>query len=101
MNSQHNKPHSVQSRHENQKMNRSKFSLTKTKQYVPLNLCLCVVCDNILLSKLKTLFGEEKKLGKQKLINPHEEGWHVYQVKSQTLSYYGLVIFIQYTSPET
>jgi hypothetical protein len=62
MNSQHNKAQSVQSMHENQKMNASKFSLTKAKQYVPLNPCLCVVCDNILLSKLKTLFGEEKSL---------------------------------------
>jgi len=74
MNSQHNKPQSVQSRHENQKMNGSNFSLTKTKQYVLLNPCLCIVCDNILLSKLKTLFGEEKKLSKQKLINLYEEG---------------------------
>jgi hypothetical protein len=62
MNSQHNKPHSVQSRHENQKMNGSNLSLTKAKKNVPLNLCLCVVCDNILFSKLKTLFGEEKSL---------------------------------------
>jgi len=59
INSQNNKPQNVQSRHENQKMNGSYFSLTKTKQYVPLNPCLCVVCDNILLSKLKTLFHEE------------------------------------------
>jgi hypothetical protein len=44
-------------------------------------------CDNILLSKLKTLFGEEKKLSKQKFINPNKEGWHAHQVISQTLSY--------------
>jgi len=68
-------------------MNGSKLSLTKTKQYVPLNPWLCVVHDNILLSKLKTLFGDEKKLSKQKLINPHEEGWDAHQVKSKTLSY--------------
>jgi hypothetical protein len=30
-----------------------------------LNPCLCVVCDNILLRKLKTLFGEEKSLENQ------------------------------------
>jgi hypothetical protein len=53
---------SVQSRHENQKANRSKFSLTNAQQYDPLNPCLWVVCDNILLSKFKTLFGEEKRL---------------------------------------
>jgi hypothetical protein len=69
MNSQHNIPQNVQNRHENQKMNASIFSLTKTKH----NPCLCVVCANILLNKLKTLFGEEKKLSKQKLINPHEK----------------------------
>jgi hypothetical protein len=62
MNSQHNKPQSAQSTHKNQKMNRSIFSLTKAKQYVPPNPCLRVVCDNILLSKLKILFGEEKSL---------------------------------------
>jgi hypothetical protein len=53
---------SVQSRHENQKMNGSKIFSTKAKQYVPLNPCLCVVCESILSSKLKTLFGEEKDL---------------------------------------
>jgi len=58
MNSQYNKAQSAQSRHENQKMNGSNFSLTKAK----LNPCLCVICDTILLSKLKTLFGEEKSL---------------------------------------
>jgi hypothetical protein len=62
MNSQYNKAQSAQSRHENQKMNGSNFSLTKAKQYVLLNPCLCVICDTILLSKLKTLFGEEKSL---------------------------------------
>jgi hypothetical protein len=62
MNSQHIKAQSVQSMHENQKMNGSNFSLTKAKQYVPFNPSLCVVCDNILLSKLKTIFGEEKSL---------------------------------------
>jgi hypothetical protein len=66
MNSQHN-TQSVQSRHENQKMNGSKCSLTKPNQYVTLNPCLCIVCDNILLNKRKTLFGEEKNLASKNL----------------------------------
>lgn len=50
----------MQSRQENPSMNGSKFSSTKAKRCEPLNPCLCIVCDNILSSKLKTSLGEEK-----------------------------------------
>jgi hypothetical protein len=39
-----------------------------------------LVCDNILLNKPKTMFGEEKKLNKQKLINPREEAHNIFQI---------------------